>query len=237
MRVEEMFRERERWRDLANILEKRTSGPSEALPPGAERRKRLRELASLYEERLERPYEAIDTLERLLSEAAEEERAASESGHTPDKAELLGAHEALVRLYSRVGLWSKVVESLQRQAELTTDRQRARALRMEVASVYEKELGRPRTRHRGVRGDPGRDARRHRGVRGPRPAATRPTAASNLWRRSWANGAAAATGAERLELVRRRIRILEDRLNNPEAAASALRELGNEAIADDELLE
>ena len=32
--------------------------------------------------------------------------------------------------------------------------------------------------------------------------------------------AAAATGAERLELVRRRARILEDRLDNPEAAAA-----------------
>ena len=80
-RVEEICREQERWEDLANVLEKRTSGPSEALPPGPERRKRLRELASLYEERLERPYEAIDTLERLLSEAAEEERAATETGH------------------------------------------------------------------------------------------------------------------------------------------------------------
>ena len=70
--------------------------------------------------------------------------AATAKPATPEEnAEMLGAHEALARLYSRVGLWGKVVESLQRQAELTTDRQQARALRLEVASVYEKELRGP----------------------------------------------------------------------------------------------
>ena len=211
------------------------AAPARRCLRSAERRKRLRELASLYEERLERPYEAIDTLERLLSEAAEEERAATETGHTPDNAELLGAHEALTRLYSRVGLWSKVVESLQRQAELTTDRQRARTLRMEVASVYEKELAGP---ERAI------DA--YEAILAEMPEDEEALAA--LDRLDETHGrfedlaeilgkrAAAASGAERLELVRRRIRILEDRLNNPEAAASALRDLGNEAIADDELL-
>ena len=61
------------------MLEKRTSAPTEALPLGPERRARLRELATLYEERLERPYEAIDTLERLLVEVADEERSHGEA--------------------------------------------------------------------------------------------------------------------------------------------------------------
>ena len=241
-RVEEIYRVRGGWEDLANILEKRTSGPSESLPAGPERRKRLRELASLYEERLERPYEAIDTLERLLFEAAEDERASAETGdgtgavaHIADSAELLGAHEALARLYSRVGLWSKVVDSLHRQAELTTDRQRARALRLEIAAVYEKELALP---ERAI------DA--YEAILAEMPEDEQALAA--LDRLDESHGrfedlqevlgkrAAAARGAERLELVRRRIRILEDRLNNPEAAASALRELGMEAISDDELL-
>ena len=36
-RVEEIFRDQQRWEDLANVLEKRTSAPTEALPlgPGA----------------------------------------------------------------------------------------------------------------------------------------------------------------------------------------------------------
>ena len=39
--------------------------------------------------------------------------------------------------------------------------------------------------------------------------------------------AAHATGKERIDLVRRRAKLLEDKLNNPEAAASALRDLGD----------
>ena len=142
-RVEDIYRNQERWEDLANVLEKRTSAPTEALPLGPERRTRLRELAGLYEDRLERPYEAVDTLERLLFEVAEEERSHGEVPTPEEALEMLGAHEALSRLYSRVGLWGKVVDSLKRQAELSTDKQKARALRLQVASVYEKELAVP----------------------------------------------------------------------------------------------
>src|SRR4029453_1331164 len=91
-RVEEICRDQQRWEDLANVLEKRTSAPPEALPLGPERRKRLRELAGLYEERLERPYEAIDTLERLLIEVAEEERSHGEVPTPEEALEMLGAH-------------------------------------------------------------------------------------------------------------------------------------------------
>ncbi|HVU52805.1 MAG TPA: tetratricopeptide repeat protein, partial [Polyangia bacterium] len=45
-----------------------------------------------------------------------------------------------------------------------------------------------------------------------------------------------ARGAERVELVRRRAHILEDKLANPEAAAAAVRELGDDAVRDDELM-
>ena len=141
-RVEEICRDQQRWEDLANILEQRTGSPTEALPNGPERRARLRELAGLYEERLERPYEAIDTLERLLRESSDEERGAADAVPPPVE-ETLAAHEALARLYSRVGLWAKVVESLQSRADLTGDKAKARALRLEVAAVYEKELALP----------------------------------------------------------------------------------------------
>src|SRR6185437_665343 len=139
-RVEEICRDGQRWEDLANILEQRTGSPTEALPSGPERRARLRELAGLYEERLERPYEAIDTLERLLRESSDEERGGADA---PPIEETLAAQEALTRLYSRIGLWSKVVESLQSRADLTPDKAKARALRLEVAAVYEKELALP----------------------------------------------------------------------------------------------
>jgi tetratricopeptide (TPR) repeat protein len=232
-RVEEICRQQERWEDLANILEKRTSGPTEALPHGLERRKRLRELAALYEERLERPYEAIDTLERLLGESSEEERAAA--AEPPTTEETLGAYEALARLYSRVGLWPKVVESLQRQAELTGDRDRARTLRLEVAAVYEKELALPDRAieaYESVLAELPEDGEALAALDRLTEAHGRFDDLQDILRRR----AAVATGPERIEIVRRRARILQDRLNNPEAAAGALRDLGAEALADDDLL-
>jgi tetratricopeptide (TPR) repeat protein len=234
-RVEEICREQQRWEDLANVLEKRTSAPTEALPLGPERRKRLRELAMLYEDRLERPYEAIDTLERLLVEVAEEERSHGDAATPEETAEMLDAHEALVRLYSRLGLWGKVVDSLKRQAELTADKHRARALRLQVASVYEKELAVPE-----------RATEAYEAILASAPDDEEALAALDRLNEVHSRfedlqeilekRAAHATGKERMDLVRRRAKLLEDRLNNPEAAASALRDLGTDAIADDELL-
>lgn len=226
-RIEEVSRAAERWSDLADILEKRTSGLTEALPPGPERRAKLRELAGLYEERLEKPYEAVDNLERFVTEAAED-------GAAPVDA-TIDAYEALERLYSRVGLWAKVVESLQRHADLTTDATKARALRLRVAHVYEKELGQSE-----------RAIEAYEALLAQSPDDAEALAA--LDRLHEAHGrfddlqetlgkrASTARGAERVELVRRRARILEDKLANPEAAAACLRELGEDAVRDDELM-
>jgi hypothetical protein len=90
------------------------------------------------------PYEAIDTLERLLVEVADERAQPRRRGDARgERSRCWARHEALARLYSRVGLWGKVVDSLKRQAELTTDKQRARRCGSQVASVYEKELAVP----------------------------------------------------------------------------------------------
>ena len=79
-RIEQIYRSQERWGDLSNLLERRTSGPTESLPHGPERRAKFRELAELYETKLEKPYEAIDTLERFVAEtAAEDDRAHGEA--------------------------------------------------------------------------------------------------------------------------------------------------------------
>ena len=235
-RVEEICREQERWEDLANVLEQRTGAPTEAMPQGPERRRRLRELATLYEARLERPYEAIDTLERLLRESSEEERGTAEPpSEPPSSEETLGAYQALARLYSRVGLWAKVVESLQNQADLTADRTAARTLRLEVAAVYEKELALPDRAieaYEAVLAEIPEDAEALAALDRLTESHGRFDDLQDILRRR----AAVATGAERIEIVRRRARILQDRLNNPEAAAGALRDLGTEAIADDDLL-
>ncbi len=231
-RVEEICRDQQRWEDLSNILEQRTAGATESLPNGPERRARLRELAGLYEERLERPYEAIDTLERLLRESSDEERGTVDA---PPVEETLGAHEALARLYSRVGLWNKVVETLKARADLIGDKAKARALRLEVAGVYEKELALPDRAveaYESVLAEIPDDAQALESLDRLLEAGGRFDDLQEILQRR----SAIATGSEKIELVRRRVKILQDRLNNPEAAAGALRDLGPEAIADDDLL-
>ena len=239
-RIEQIYRNQERWGDLSNLLERRTSGPAESLPHGPERRAKFRELAELYESRLEKPYEAIDTLERFVTETgAEEDRNHGEVTDDEDRAastaERVSAYEALVRLYSRVGLWANVVESLQHQADLTRDRAKVRELRLRIATVYEKELGLAE-----------RAVEAYEALLEQIP--DDPQALAALDRLHEAHGhyedlqvilgrrAAGASGDERREIVRRRARILEERLGNPEAAASCLRELGVDAVKDDEMM-
>ena len=243
-RIEQIYRSQERWGDLSNLLERRTSGPTESLPHGPERRAKFRELAELYETKLEKPYEAIDTLERFVAEtAAEDDRAHGEAqdldGDEEDRAESIAervsAYESLVRLYSRVGLWANVVESLQHQADLTRNKNKVRDLRLRIATVYEKELGLAE-----------RAVEAYEALLEQIPED--PEALAALDHLHEAHGhfedlqvilgqrAAAATGVERREIVRRRAKILEEKLGNPEAAASALRELGADAIADDEMM-
>jgi tetratricopeptide (TPR) repeat protein len=252
-RIEQIYRSQERWGDLANLLERRTSGPTETLPPGPERRAKFRELAELYEVRLEKPYEAIDTLERFVAEASSDEDHATNGREPPaaanldpddeeQRADLVAsldqkrtAYEALSRLYSRVGLWANVVESLQRQAELTADRSEGRDLRLRIATVYEKELGLAE-----------RAVEAYEGLLAQVPDDRQALAALDHLHESHGHfddlqevlgrRAALAEGDERLEIVRRRAKILEERLGNPEAAASCLRELGAEAVRDDEMM-
>ncbi len=130
-RVEEIFREQQRWEDLANVLEKRTSAPTEALPLGPERRasgcaswRRCTRSGWSGRTRRSTRWSACSSRWPTRSGATARRRRPQRTSRC------CGAHEALVRLYSRVGLWGKVVDSLKRQAELTTDRQRARALRL-----------------------------------------------------------------------------------------------------------
>src|SRR5262249_7557239 len=138
-------------------------------------------------------------------------------------------------LYSRVGLWAKVVESLQREAELTPEPAKARELRLRVAGVYEKELGLSE-----------RAIEAYESVLAQIPDDAEALAALDRLHESHARyddlqdvlgrRSAAATGTEKVDLVRRRAKILEDKLANPEAAAACLRELGEGAVRDDELM-
>jgi len=225
-RLEEITRDAGRAADLAQILERRTSGTDGELSWSG-RRAKLAELAGLYEKQLEKPYEAIDTLELLVSESLEE-------GAVPDdraRAETIAACESLARLYGRVGLWNKVIESLQRQADLTLDPAAVLAIRMQIAEVYERELGQS-----------ARAVEAFEAVLETAPGNTHALAALDRLYESlgrWtelqttlARRAELATGAERIGLVRRRASVLEDRLGNPDEAAAALRDLGAAGAGD-----
>ena len=128
-----------------------------------------------------------------------------------------------------------MVESLQSRADLTGDKAKARALRVEVAAVYEKELALPDRAveaYEAVLAEIPDDAQALEALDRLHETSGRFDDLQEILQRR----AALAQGAEKLEIVRRRVKILQDRLNNPEAAAGALRELGPEAIADDDLL-
>ncbi|HEX3695474.1 MAG TPA: tetratricopeptide repeat protein [Polyangia bacterium] len=258
--VETIYRDQHRWQELANLLERRTSGALESKLTAPLRRSKFRELAELYEVRLEKPYEAIGTLEKhatdLRNQAtneANDEAGIAEAGNGATannessgadsvrdssealRAETLAVSESLSRMYSRVGLWAKVVDNVHLQAELTADRSRARALRLQLASIYEAELGLP---------DRAIDAYQAILTHAPDDG----EALSALDRLLEAHGrfetlqevlakrAALSSGEQRLKLVRRRAKILEEKMGNPEAAAACLRDLGADAIADNDLL-
>jgi len=230
-RLEEILRDGERWGELGELLERRTGGVLEALPPGVPRRKRLRELAALYEDHLEKPYEALDTLERMLTEASEDERGVDDADVASEMRE---ACEALARLYARVGLWAKVVESLGREVELTNDLTARRELRLRIARVLESELGqgeRAIEAYEAILGENLQDEEALQALDRLHESLGHADALQEILEKR----AELASGHARVELVLRRARLLEDRLGNPEAAAAALRSLGEDAIADDEL--
>ncbi len=126
-RLEELYRGEGRWVELAASLEERTDPRLGTAAPEAERPQLLRELATMYTEKLQRPHDAIDAFERLrhLSPA--------------DTAILI----ALANLYSTVGRWSKVIETLARVSEIAEGSTEAREALHSIAQIYVKELELP----------------------------------------------------------------------------------------------
>jgi tetratricopeptide (TPR) repeat protein len=228
--LEELFRKQERWDDLASLLEKRTTGALDALPSATTRRKRMQELADLYDHRLERPYEAIDTYERFVTCADEDERG-------PDNAEVIKesceALEALSRLYARLGMWPKAVNALEREIDLGPERDQLRLLRWRIGEMKERELGLPDeaiSAYEAILETAPQDAEALAALDRLLDAQGRYEPLQEILRRR----AEQARGQDKIELIRRRARILEERLGNADAAAACLRALGPEAVRDEE---
>ena len=229
-RLEELLRRQERWDDLASLLEKRTSSTLDRLPDPADRRKRMRELAELYDHRLERPYEAIDTYERFVKSVEDDDRGAEQADVVREGCEAL---EALSRLYARLGMWPKAVAALERQIELEPERDRLRNLRWRIGEMRERELGQADeaiSAYEAILETAPQDAEALAALDRLLDTHGRYEPLQEVLRRR----SEQARGAEKVELIKRRARILEERLGNADAAAACLRALGPEAVRDEE---
>ena len=109
-RVEQMYRDQERWEDLANVLEKRTAGTERGAAAGARAAGAAARAGGSVRGAAGAPLRGDRHARALLLEADEDERSPANRLRRRARARSLEAHEALVRLYSRVGLWPKVVE-------------------------------------------------------------------------------------------------------------------------------
>ncbi len=237
--LEDITRTESRFGDLAGLLERRTSSaldrsgevPARSLSD-EEWRARSLELADLYENRLDRPYEAIDTLERHLARIEDEARAIED----PELlAELAQVFAALARLYGRVDLWSKAVDALKKEMDIAPNAEARRAIGMRLGRVYEKELSNaPRAveAYQSVLADAPADDEALAALDRLLESQGRYEDLSGLLERRIAS---ATDPAGKLALVKRRARILEERLDNPDAAAANLRSLGADTLDDDDM--
>lgn len=126
-RLQEIYRETERWEDLAALDERQMEDLLDGLPAGPEREAKLRELATLYEEKLDRPYEAMEAWSRLLSMKEED----------------IEAYRALARLAAKTGSWARAVEALGHIEELTAVEEEVLSCRRRMARIYKDELELP----------------------------------------------------------------------------------------------
>lgn len=231
-RLEHICRAAERWADLAHVLERRTQGSAARLE-GSELRHKAFELAELYEKRLERPYEAIDTLERYVASVEEEERSAEDSpNHAAElTTEARAGHGALARLYGRVGMSHKAAAAWQRELQLAGRGDDAREARRHLGEIFERELGaaaKAVEMYESILTDWPDDSGALAALDRLHQSAGQFEALNRVLQRR----AELAEGAVRIELIRRRAHILEEKLGNPDAAAACLRSLGAAALAD-----
>jgi tetratricopeptide (TPR) repeat protein len=126
-RLEGLYRQENRWVELAAALEERTDPRLGSAAPTAERPALLAELAAIYTQRLTRPHDAIETYERLRT-------------LTPSD---VGVYQQLAEQYAAIARWSKAIESLNKISEVAEGSAEARAAQAKVAAIYERELELP----------------------------------------------------------------------------------------------
>ncbi len=126
-KLEQIFRDQNRWADLAASLEERTNPRLGVVDKPTQNSDLLRELADIYSQQLNRTYDAIETLSRLTAIEPTEIKT------------LL----TLVDLYKTTGNWRAVIDTLTTICELQEGTPQAAVSLQEVARIYEEELELP----------------------------------------------------------------------------------------------
>jgi tetratricopeptide (TPR) repeat protein len=221
-RLEALYRQSGRDKELANLLERRLHGLIERMPPGEPRRLRAIELAETYE-RLGNSYEAIDAWGHVAREY-------------PDH---VATFAALARLYEGVGQWSKVIESLTRELDLYDGDGRAgaaqaRAIRRRIGQIFERELELPERAIEAyslVHDADAHDVEAAEALERLFEKLSRWNELETLLSHKSDHGDPAA----RLGLLERRAQLLAERLNDPGGAATVLKQLRRLKPDDDEV--
>ncbi|HEX4460005.1 MAG TPA: tetratricopeptide repeat protein, partial [Polyangia bacterium] len=221
-RLEAVYRQSQRWKELATLLERRLHGLIERMPPGEPRRLRALELADVYE-RMGSSYEAIDGWTHVAREY-------------PDHAPAFGN---LARLYESVGQWSKVIESLTRELDIVdgegkAGQARARQIRKRIGEIFERELELP-----------DRAIEAYGAVHDADPGDDEATAAlERLYEKGnrWSDlEALLRRKSDRLDkesrvaILERRAQLLTEKIGDHAGAAAVLRTLRKQRPDDDEL--
>jgi tetratricopeptide (TPR) repeat protein len=221
-RLEVIYRQSGRDKELANLLERRLHGLLERMPPGEPRRLRTVELAETYE-RIGNTYEAIDAWTHVAREYPD---------HAP-------AFAALARLYEGVGQWSKVIESLTRELDLLDGEGRAgaaqaREIRKRIGQIFERELELPERAIEAysiVHDADVHDVEAAEALERLYEKLSRWGDLELMLSRKSDHGDAPT----RIALLERRAQLLAERLNDPGGAATALRQLRRLKPDDDEV--
>ena len=167
-RLEAVYRQSERWGELATLLERRLHGLIERMPPVGGARLRALELADVYE-KIGNTYEAIDAWTHVARRVPRSRAGVRQPG-------------APVRVGRPVVQGDRVADARARRPRFARARageqQRARELSRRIGEHLREGAGAARARHRGVR----------RGATTPIPPTTRRRRRSSGSTRSWGAG-------------------------------------------------
>lgn len=215
-KLETLYRQENRWVELAAALEERTDPRLGSAAPLAERPALLLELAAIYKDRLHRPLDAVEAMERHRALVPHD----------------LALAERLAEEYSNLGRWSKAIENLHRVVELAAGSPTGRQAQAHIADIYVKQLELPERAldaYNDLVAQWPDDAAAWEALDRIYQAHARWVDLTEVLRR---RAGLARDSAERARLLARRAQIQLDWLGAPDEAVAALRHA--KSVAEDE---